>query len=695
MPPRRARSASVASAAAAPAGTPRRSSRPSIVPNLAINPSPSKPKAVAVKKTAAKKGRGRAASPVEEDSDEESDDGASTASGSRKRKAPTAKAAAPRKKAAAAPRVIKAKPKRAPIVGINPIANRFDPFPLHSAFDFDIPKLTPAEEAPRTAFVYGNGDFGQHGMGWDEDADSDDEKPKKQKVLCEIPRPRLHTLIEEKIGKGEKGWEKGLASLECGGMHTLAIDGKGQVWSWGINDNAALGRITSIPGVDAETLETCPMLVQGLGEEDFKAVRVAAGDSVSLAVSDNGELRCWGSFRHSEGLLGFDGSAGSALTQLKPVALKNIEGHTIVQLATGDDHFVALTSEGKVFACGNGEQCQLGRKIIQRHRTHGLTPERLALKNIVLVGSGAYHSFAVNKDGEVYAWGLNSFHQTGVSDDDGGWEEIISTPTIVESLLPKHHGGARVVQIAGGVHHSMFLFSNGEVWGVGRSDGSEMGLGKDHPEMKAMKEREEEALVERRKKEVEEREKLAVEPTEDDEGEPGPPLSGIELDLKAKENAAQLIPLPNPFVPLPTKISFPSDTDNGDDTKIIQLATGTRQNFGVSSRGAVFAWGFGNTAQLGLGDEEEAETPTRITSKSMKGFRVLSAAAGGQHSVVVAQRGEGAQPSLYQKKAEEKKVEEKKVEEPKEKAEEPEKAEETKENGDVEMEAANGAEEEK
>lgn len=70
-------------------------------------------------------------------------------------------------------------------------------------------------------------------MGWDQEADSDDEGPKKPKVLVEIPRPRLHTLIEEKIGKGEKGWEKGLASLECGGMHTLAVDGNGQVWSWG------------------------------------------------------------------------------------------------------------------------------------------------------------------------------------------------------------------------------------------------------------------------------------------------------------------------------------------------------------------------------------------------------------------------------------------------------------------------------
>lgn len=353
--------------------------------------------------------------------------------------------------------------------------------------------------------------------------------------------------------------------------------------------------------------------------------------------------------------------------------------------ARSQDHPACVFSRSSALATA--------KSISTGHRTHGLTPERLALKNIVLVGSGAYHSFGVNKDGEVYAWGLNSFHQTGVSDENGGWEDIISTPTVVESLLPKNHDGARVVQIAGGVHHTMFLFSNGEVWGVGRSDGSEMGLGKDHPEMKAMKEREEEALVERRKKEAEEREKLAVEPTEDDEGEPRPPLSGMELDLKAKENAAQLIPLPNPFVPIPTKISFPSDTDNGEETKIIQIATNTRQNFGVSSRGAVFAWGFGNTSQLGLGDEEEAETPTRITSQAMKGFRVISAAAGGQHSVVVAQRGEGAKPSLYEKKAEEKKAEEEKVEEKRveekkveeEKEEESEKEEEVKENGDVEM----------
>lgn len=318
---------------------------------------------------------------------------------------------------------------------------------------------------------------------------------------------------------------------------------------------------------------------------------------------------------------------------------------------------VSATSSGHLNAhkaCAHDPRFSIG------HRTHGLTPERLALKNIVLVGSGAYHSFAVDKEGQVFAWGLNSFHQTGVAEDDGGWEETITTPTVVEALLPKNHGGARVVQIAGGVHHTMFLFSNGEVWGCGRTDGSEIGLGKDHPAVVEMKEREKEALVRRKAKEVEERERIKNAPVEDDEeGNPGQPLSELEIDLKAQENAAQMVPLPNPYIPIPTKLNFPTEGSDGP-VRIIQIATNTRQNFGVSSTGAVYSWGFGNVCQLGLGsDVEEAETPTRVVSKAMNGFRVLSAHAGGQHSVVVAQRGSGAAPSLYKNWAPEEKKEEK------------------------------------
>ena len=90
-------------------------------------------------------------------------------------------------------------------------------------------------------------------------------------------------------------------------MHTLAIDEGGRIRSWGINDNACLGRITSDvpdpenPGkvIDNEVLETVPTVIESLEREEFRAVSVAAGDSVSVAVSDKGEIRAWGSFRVS------------------------------------------------------------------------------------------------------------------------------------------------------------------------------------------------------------------------------------------------------------------------------------------------------------------------------------------------------------------------------------------------------------
>lgn len=80
-----------------------------------------------------------------------------------------------------------------------------------------------------------------------------------------------------------------------------------KVWSWGINDNASLGRPTinvtdpdkSDQILEQEILESQPMVVQELVDQSFRAVDVVAGDSVSVALGSHGDLRVWGSFRVS------------------------------------------------------------------------------------------------------------------------------------------------------------------------------------------------------------------------------------------------------------------------------------------------------------------------------------------------------------------------------------------------------------
>lgn len=78
-----------------------------------------------------------------------------------------------------------------------------------------------------------------------------------------------------------------------------------QIWSCGTNDDAALGRITAEvpdpdkPGefLDADALTATPHPIQALIDENFRAVRIAAGDSISAAISTAGDLRAWGHFR--------------------------------------------------------------------------------------------------------------------------------------------------------------------------------------------------------------------------------------------------------------------------------------------------------------------------------------------------------------------------------------------------------------
>ena len=76
-----------------------------------------------------------------------------------------------------------------------------------------------------------------------------------------------------------------------------------QVWSWGVNDDAALGRQTKnvkdINGnpIDADELSYTPHVVEDLVQQNFRAVQVVGGDSIGAVLSERGQLRIWGSFK--------------------------------------------------------------------------------------------------------------------------------------------------------------------------------------------------------------------------------------------------------------------------------------------------------------------------------------------------------------------------------------------------------------
>ena len=142
-------------------------------------------------------------------------------------------------------------------------------------------------------------------------------------------------------------------------------------------------------------------------------------------------------------------------------------------MAVGTNHALAITSKGKCFVWGAGNANQLARRVVERTATGALIPREFGLdrKKIVHVGSGDYHSLAVDDKGNTYSWGLNSFGQTGFeSDDDSGALKQLG-PRLVEILK-----GYDMKEIAGGSHHSLACTQDGKILVWGRIDNSQGGL---------------------------------------------------------------------------------------------------------------------------------------------------------------------------------------------------------------------------
>lgn len=325
-----------------------------------------------------------------------------------------------------------------------------------------INKSPKGHREPLDFFVWGSGSMCELGLG-----------PKSK--TKEVKRPRLNPYLKKE--------EVGIVDFAVGGMHTLALDKSNNVWSWGTNDMGVLGRNTSLKKEtpldekeeededdeddDLNEAESTPGLVEGL-PKDKRIVQLAATDNLSAALLETGEVYAWGTFRCNEGILGF---SKKVKIQKTPVQIEDFDN--IVQIAAGKDHLLALDSKGVAYAWGNGQQFQLGRKIMERTRMTSLEPRSFGLKNVKYVGSGDYHSMAITHDGKVYTWGLNQFGQCGIASniEDGS---IVSRPTEVTEL-----SGKDIVAITGGEHHTLALSSSGEVYVFGRYDMKEIGIPED------------------------------------------------------------------------------------------------------------------------------------------------------------------------------------------------------------------------
>merc|ERR1719318_822136 len=360
-----------------------------------------------------------------------------------------------------------------------------------------------------------------------------------------------------------------------GGMHTAVLDSNGKVWTFGCNDEGSLGR-----HIEEEEDSFLP------GEVTLpsKAVMICCGDSHTAALTQEGEVWAWGTFRDSSGPIGLMEEGQLQKTPLKVMpgvqtkkpgrsAFNKSSMTQVVKICSGSDHLVMLTRAGEIYTMGNAEQGQLGRimeKFCHRGGRRGidtfLKPDRIHVKSkyggFAEVWAGSYNTVAVAKSGQVLVCGLNNYNQLGIS-------EGLTFYMPVES---RDLGQHKWEQVAIGQHHVVGAATSGGVLALGRSEYGRLGLGEGAGDAKKAAE-----------------------------------VQGVEGCL--------------------------------------EVACGTAVSYAVTREGKLYSWGMGTNGQLATGEEDDVWAPFLVQSKQIKDRKVIAVSSGGQHTVMIAQDREEAMES--------------------------------------------------
>jgi hypothetical protein len=225
------------------------------------------------------------------------------------------------------------------------------------------------------------------------------------------------------------------SALAAGADHSLALAADGSVWAWGDNDNGQLGTGT---GADNST----PALVGGLPAISA----IAAGDDFSLALAPDGSVWGWGD--NSSGQLG-DASGVDASTPRLLAGMSNMTG-----LAAGSLHALAERADGTVWAWGDNTHGQLGNGTSGPAQS---TPVQVSgLSYPTALAAGQDHSVAVDSDGATWGWGSNAEYQLGNNSNVSS-----ATPVRVLQSNPDQPLGDVVAVAARGAYSATMLVDGG------------------------------------------------------------------------------------------------------------------------------------------------------------------------------------------------------------------------------------------
>ena len=322
--------------------------------------------------------------------------------------------------------------------------------------------------------------------------------------------------------------------VSCGYGFTAAVTEDGELWCWGAGSSGQLG-------LGHVCSQEWPARASGL----LRVLFAAAGDRHLAVVGEDGVLYTCGN--NDNGRLGLGNDR--LRPHLTPVPPAVFSGERAVMVACGVAHTITVTSAGNAYSCGLNEAGQLGLGDKQARKSFA----RVSLRGIVMAACGLFHSAVSSAQGRAWTFGDGIYGQLGHGN---------AQSSVAPELLPFK---GTLVTMALGSYHTMVADADGTLWGCGLGSSGQLGLGDEN-------------------------------------------------------KRAQ-----------PTRVQVPA---------VHSVACGCAHTLALTNDGELWAWGQGFHGLLGLGGDTNKTTPTRLDPRHFAHARVSVISCGLSHSTAITEHGD-------------------------------------------------------
>jgi murein DD-endopeptidase MepM/ murein hydrolase activator NlpD len=241
----------------------------------------------------------------------------------------------------------------------------------------------------------------------------------------EFPENQKGTVWEIGPDKSNLRKVEGLedvVSVETYDFNSIALKSDGTVWTWGKNDSGQLGNGTTIDSSE-------PVQVKGPDGEGFlsEIIAIDVGRSYGLALKSDGTVWTWGD--NTSKHRGLDNDSEDVLVY--PAQIQSAHLYSVIAISAGDRHSLALNSDGSVVAWGLNSSGQLGNNCSSCNKS--VRPIKLnTIVSVKSIAAGGFHSLALKDDGSVWGWGDTGLGQLAESGFNFNSNKIYSPIQLIE-----------------------------------------------------------------------------------------------------------------------------------------------------------------------------------------------------------------------------------------------------------------------